>query len=119
MARIQNREPSAVYSTTQAHLDYYFQKLIDSPDSLFTIQELRDMLQDEVGFRFQTRTLKKYLRECQEKFGQAPLQEVYRLNPDYYIVRDEEVPQLRNVNRKLTTCANRILTTLSNVYNSG
>ena len=31
----------------------------------------------------------------------------------------EVADRFRNVNRKLTTCANRILTTLSHVYNSG
>jgi len=44
---------------------------------------------------------------------------ILKPNPNRYEWQDIEGKKYRNVNRKLTTCANRILTTLSHVYNSG
>jgi len=84
MSDKKTRLSSAEYGTVHRHIDYYIQRVVGSSDSVFNLDELRKLIAEETGFRFWKKTLRKYLRRCEEELGEAPLQELYRLNPEYF-----------------------------------
>lgn len=76
------------------HLDYFIEQAIKGRGkALFNLQQIREILFEETGFRFQVGTLKKYLKKCIEKYGESPLDELYRLNPNYYTKRKVKPPR--------------------------
>ena len=78
------RTPAKDYQMAQRHLDYYIQKVVDLPDALITADQLREMVYLETGFRLQKDTIRRYLQKCEENKGEAPMEELYRLNPRYF-----------------------------------
>jgi len=72
------------YQMARRHTDYFIKRVIDSDDALYSIRDLQDLLIKEIGFRIQKRTIRNYIDKCLEKYGDAPLEELFRLNPKYF-----------------------------------
>ena len=72
------------YRRVYRHLDFLINKALENNNSLFTIEEIRKRIFEETGFHFHVSTLKKYFKKCLDEFGDAPIEELYRLNPRYY-----------------------------------
>jgi len=81
------------YRRVYRHLDFFINKALENNDSLFTIEEIRKKLFEETSFRFHMGTLKKYLKKCLDKYGEAPLEELCILNPEYYEKRKVKPPR--------------------------
>ena len=81
------------YRRVYRHLDFLINKALENNNSLFTIEEIRKKLFEETGFRFHTGTLKKYIKKCLDKYGESPLEELYRFNMEYYEKRNVKPPR--------------------------
>jgi hypothetical protein len=86
----------ADYRRKYRHLDYYIQRALAEGECL-SMKEFREKLKEETGFRFSPGTLKNYLGRCLADHGVTPLEETYRLNPEYY---DSVSIEPSRINRK-------------------
>jgi hypothetical protein len=97
-ARWKKRETQ--YGRIYRHLDYFLEKAIDDNDALMTIEQIREKLFEETGYHLNVGTLKNYLKKCQEEFGLAPLEEIYRINPEYFDNVKVKAPRINRPRKK-------------------
>lgn len=82
-----------------SHIDYFLPLVLDNDhDSLYTMHEIRQKLDEKTGVFFHGTTIEEYIKKYKEKHGESPLCQVgdkYRLNHCYYSYAKIKPPRPR------------------------
>jgi hypothetical protein len=80
----QGKHYETEYRRVYRHLDRYFERVFFANDEVLDLGEIARRLKKETSHQIGLKTLVRYLERCRDKCGEAPLDEVYRLNPRYF-----------------------------------
>ena len=85
--RCSTPEYSCAYRRSRRHIDYYIKEalaLTEGNHDSYSESQIIEILFEKTGFRVHPETLSKEMRKFIKKYGEAPVEPVFRPNKEFF-----------------------------------